>query len=372
MKIALDIRPMLETRRAGVSLYTAELVRALIACRAFDHVLFLNAFGRAVPADVPKEAPDVRHAFSRYPNRMLNASISLFGTPTIEELCGGADAVYLPNLNFAATGKPYAVTVHDLSFIRYPKYFSAKQRAWHAAVRPSRLLERAAKVIAVSSHTKIDITETFGIPAERIDVVSPAAGPQYRRTDDAAIMEIRAKHGIGRRPFILYLGTLEPRKNVRRLIEAYGRIDADADLVIAGGRGWLDADVFAAAGASSKRERIRFLGYVDEADKPALYSAASVFAYPSHYEGFGMPPLEAMACGTPVIASHASSLPEVVGDAGLLIDPHDFTALVDGLTAMLTDMRLRDAFRDAGPQRAARFSWENSAERLEQTLKSLT
>jgi glycosyltransferase involved in cell wall biosynthesis len=371
MKLAIDIRPMLESRRAGVSLYTANLVRALIDRHAFDHVLFLNALGRSIPADVPAASSDVRHAFSRYPNKLLNAAISFLGRPTIESLCGDVDAVYLPNLSFAATERPYAVTVHDLSFVRYPRYFSAKQRAWHAAIHPARLLARASRVIAVSSHTKTDITETFGVPSERIDVISPAVGPEFRRSDDAAIAEIRAKYGIGRRPFILYLGTLEPRKNVRRLIEAYGRIDADADLVIAGGRGWLDGDVFDAAASSPKRDRIRFLGYVDEQDKPALYSAASVFAYPSHYEGFGMPPLEAMACGTPVLASHASSLPEVVGDAGLLVDPHDLTALVDGLEAILTDARLRDAFRDAGPERATRFTWQQSAERLERTLRSL-
>lgn len=371
MNVLIDIRPMLEQRRAGVSLYTANLVRALIARDAFTHTLFLNALGRRIPDDVPPETGGVRHAFTRYPNKLLNFSMSAFGAPTLESLCGGADAVYLPNLNFAATKKPYAVTVHDLSFIRYPRCFSAKQRAWHAAVRPERLVAKAAKVIAVSEHTKIDVTETFGVDPDRIDVVSPAVGPEYVRASNAAIADVRAKHGLGDAPFILYLGTLEPRKNVRRLIDAYGRADVDADLVIAGGRGWLDDDVFRAATRSPKRAGIRFLGYVDEADKPALYSAAELFTYPSHYEGFGMPPLEAMACGTPVLASHASSLPEVVGDAGLLVDPHDLTAMTNGIRAMMADARLREDFRSAGPERAKRFTWEKSAERLERTLKGL-
>lgn len=370
MRIAIDIRPMLERRRAGVSLYTANLVRTLVGRGAHEYALFCNAFGKRVPDDVPAESNRVFHRFTRYPNKLLNAAFAFTGRPYIEDLVGPADGIYLPNLNFAATRMPYAVTVHDLSFIRYRRFFSLRQRAWHAAVRPARLILGASRVIAVSDHTRRDIMEMFGLPEDRIAVVHPAAGPEFSAASGDDIAAVRRKHGLDS-PFLLYLGTLEPRKNVARLIEAYGAASVDADLVIAGGAGWLHKEIFESAGRSPKKDRIRFLGYVDDADKPGLYSAAEAFLYPSHYEGFGMPPLEAMACGTPVVASHASSLPEVVGDAGLLVDPYDVTEIAGAIEAVMTDGPLRERFRREGPRRAAAFTWDRSAERLERVLTEM-
>ncbi len=373
MRIALDIRPMLETRRSGVANYTARLLRALLARPAppgRSYVLFGNAFGRELPDDLPAPGRGVEHRFSRYPNRLLNAAMAFAGRPRIEDLTGGADAVYLPNLNFAATERPLVVTVHDLSFERYPRFFSAKQRLWHGLVRPRRLLRRAAFTVAVSRHTKADLVETYGVDPERVAVITPAAGPEFAPAGPGEIGRVRARYGLPRE-FFLYLGTLEPRKNVGGLIAAFEKIGGSAGLVIAGGQGWLYREIFDRAKRSPAADRIKFLDYVDAADQPALYSAAAALVYPSFYEGFGMPPLEAMACGTPVVASQAASLGEVVGDAGLLVDPYDSAEIADAMKAVLEEPGLARTLRARGLARAALFSWTKSAERLDGLFRRL-
>ncbi len=368
MRVIVDIRPLLEPKRSGVGTYTAEIAKALVRRGAHDYALFANGRTR-VPEDVPPPSPRVTHRFSRYPNRLLNAAFAFLGAPAIERLAGPADVVYLPNLNFAATRLPLVVTVHDLSFVRFPKFFSSKQRLWHAAVGTASLIRRARMVVAVSEHTRRDVIETFGVPEDAVAVAGPGVGPAYGPRPDDEKARVRAKYRLGR-PFFLFLGAIEPRKNIVGLIDAYERVDADLDLVIAGGKGWLYEDVFRRAAKSPKRDRIRFVGYVDETDKPALYSAAEALVYPSYYEGFGMPPLEAMACGTPVVASHVSSLGEVVGDAGLLVDPEDAEDIASAMRAVTGDRRLAAELRARGAERARRYTWDASAATLERIFSA--
>ncbi|MEY4745225.1 MAG: hypothetical protein RL272_1170 [Candidatus Parcubacteria bacterium] len=367
MRVIADIRPLMEPRRSGVGTYAAEIVKALARRGAHEYALFANGRTAAVPSDVPRPSARVSHRFSRYPNRLLNASFAFLGAPTIERLAGPADVLYMPNLNFAATRLPTIVTVHDLSFVRYPQFFSAKQRLWHAAVGTASLLRRARTVVAVSKHTKADVIETFGIAEDSIVVAGPGVGPAFVPQPDAEKERVRKKLGLSR-PFFLFLGAIEPRKNITGLIEAYERVDAGLDLVIAGGKGWLYEDIFRRAADSPKRGRIKFIGYVDGADKPALYAAAAALVYPSFYEGFGMPPLEAMAVGTPVVASRVSSLGEVVGDAGLLVDPRDSEDIASAMTAVMADPRLAAELGRRGRERASAHTWERSAEILERTF----
>lgn len=371
MRFLLDIRPLLEPRRSGVGNYTAGLLGALLSRPKrpdLDYVLWANAFRRTPPTDLPQNA---EMKLTGWPNKLLNAVMSLTGRPALENLTGGADALYLPNLNFLATAKPYAVTIHDLSFVRYPHFFSPKQRLWHAAIRPRRLLRRATAVIAVSEHTKNDIVETYGIAPEKIVVITPAANHDCRPVAAAETAGIQAKYGL-KPPYFLCVGTVEPRKNLQAAIRAFANLDdRRAQLVIVGGDGYQAAAVRAAAHGSPATDRIRFLDHVVAADLPALYTGAVGLVYPSFYEGFGMPPLEAMACGTPVIASQVSSLSEVVGDAGLLIDPHRDADITDAMSALLRDPKLRATLSGRGLERAKRYSWEKSAERLERLLSSL-
>jgi len=373
MRVILDIRPMLEEKRSGVANYTARLLRALLdrpPVAGRDYALFCNAYGRTLPADLPAAAPHVERHFSRYPNRLLNAAFAFAGRPLLEGLCAGADAIYLPNLNFVATAKPLVATVHDLSFERYPRFFSAKQRLWHRLIRPRSLLRRAAFTVAVSEHTKTDLVESYGLDPDRIAVINPGVGPEFAPAGEAEKEQVRRKYGLDGEYF-LYLGTIEPRKNVGGLIDAFDRLGGKTRLVIAGSRGWLCRDIFRQAARSPAAERIRFLDRVADGDQPALYSAAAALVYPSFYEGFGMPPLEAMACGTPVIVGHASSLGEVAGDAGLMVDPYDVGEIADAMKAVLEEPGLGRLLGGRGRQRAARFTWEESAARLDRLFARL-
>ncbi len=370
MRIAIDIRPLLERNRAGVPTYTAEMTRALAISGEHEYALFLNAAGLTVPADIPSVSSRVSHHFSRYPNRLLNSGFAFLRAPKLEQLVGDVDAVYLPNLNFVATKKPTVVTVHDLSFVRYPRFFTPKQRLWHALVGAKKTLAGAAAIVAVSEHTKCDIIETFGISETRIHTVSPGVDARYAPQSQEEIERVRAKYSLPEK-FFLYLGALEPRKNINAIIAAHEQACTDADFVIAGGKGWLYEKIFSRAAASKKRDRIRFIGYVDEVDKPGLYAAALSFVYPSFYEGFGMPPAEAMAVGTPVIASHATSLAEIVGDAGLLVDPYDHSELAAAMDAIAEQPTLAAHLRTKGFERAKKFTWESSAKKLADIFSSL-
>lgn len=260
---------------------------------------------------------------------------------------------------------PTVVTIHDLSFMRYPQAFPATQRLYlHSQVRRS--ARHARQVIAVSQATKDDVVALFGVPPERVTVVYNGVDAVFSPASPDTIDAFRRERGLPQR-FILHLGTLEPRKNLARLVEAFARtrqqlpqVD-DLKLVLAGGKGWDYDDIFAAVERLGLREQVLFTGYVPDADLPWFYRAATVFAYPSLLEGFGLPVLEAMACGTPVITSSVSSLPEVAGDAALLVDPGSVEALAAALIRVLGDAALADEMRRKGLQQAGRFSWQRTA-----------
>ena len=252
------------------------------------------------------------------------------------------------------------VTIHDLSYMRYPKTFPPQLRDYLTTTVP-RSVERADHILTDSEWTRKDVIELLGITPKR--VTSLHLGVSGTFTAEAASGEremLAVKYGIAPGPYILAVGTVQPRKNYERLIEAADRVreSVDVTLVIAGRAGWLSDPVVEAVKA---RPHVQLLGFVDDGDLPALYRQAQVLAYPSLYEGFGLPPLEAMACGAPVVASSESSVPEAVGDAGLLHDPLDTDALADALRRALTDDALRTDLRQRGLARAAEFSWTRTA-----------
>ncbi len=270
---------------------------------------------------------------------------------------------------------PTVVTVHDISFEHYPEFFSPRDLLILKTLVPLSA-RRAAHVLTVSQHAKREIIERYNLPPDKITVTYEAAGEQFQPVaDPASLQAVRAKYGIPDGPFVLALGNLQPRKNIGRLVEAFAMVarkvisqrndfsqsDVISKLVIAGKAQWRESEVYTAVQQAGLEGRVVFPGYVDDADLPALYSAAAVFVYPSLYEGFGLPPLEAMACGAPVISSNAASLPEVVGDAALLIDPTDTAALAQALYDGLTQPDLQADLRQRGLRRAAQFSWERCA-----------
>jgi glycosyltransferase involved in cell wall biosynthesis len=258
------------------------------------------------------------------------------------------------------------VTVHDIAYALFPHTFSPRDRLLLSIAVPLSM-RRAQRVITVSDAARRDILRHYRVAAEKVVAIPNAVEDHFRPAPDQdAWARVRARYGLPDR-YILAVGNLQPRKNLRRLIEAFAALRAasriDQRLVLVGKGLWRESDVFGAIKAHGLEEEVIATGYVPDADLPVLYRAADVFVYPSLYEGFGLPPLEAMACGTPVITSNDSSLPEVVGDAALLIEPTDVGDLATALARLLGDAALRGRLVAAGLARAARFSWEETARR---------
>jgi len=255
---------------------------------------------------------------------------------------------------------PFMVTVHDLSFLLYPHSFRALNR-YYLQLFTRLSVRQARRVIAVSESTKRDLGRYYRLSPANIDVVYNGVDDRFRPLPAGQVADFRARHGLPQR-FILFVGTLEPRKNVAHLIQAYARLPTGRPpLLLIGGKGWLYQEVLAAVERLHLSDQVRFVGYVPAGELPWWYNAAELFVYPSLYEGFGLPPLEAMACGTPVIASNASSLPEVIGRAGILVNPTDGEGLTKAMEQVLASQELREEMRAAGLAQARRFSWQQAA-----------
>lgn len=265
------------------------------------------------------------------------------------------------------------VTVHDLSFLLLPQAFSAANRLYLSAF--TRLsVRRADIVLTVSENTRRDVIRLLGARPERVRVAYNGVEEVFRPLPAEQVEEFRRRRGLAER-FILFLGTLEPRKNVARLVEAYARLRQAGfphQLVIGGGRGWLYEEIFALVQRLGVEKEVLFPGFIPLEEEPLWYNAAEVFAYPSLYEGFGLPPLEAMACGVPVVASSTSSLPEVVGEAAILVDPYSLDDLTAALKRVLSDEALRHELSGRGLARARQFSWDQTARMAAEVYRELS
>lgn len=381
MKIGIDIRCLIGGKRTGVEEYTIELLEHLFAGdRENEYVLFWNAWKLPkCPRNWERRFSNVRLVSSRIPNKLLNISLWYFGFPKLDRLLGGVDVFFLPNLNFAAFSSQVKVvlTAHDASFFLSPETFSWKRRLWHALVNFRRLARRANRILAVSESTRDDIVRFCGVPSKKITVVPSGVSDRFCRMNrnDSALIDVQLRYRLPYR-FILTLGTIEPRKNLRTLILAFDRLVRDGEagdfhLVIAGSAGWNESPIFDSIRRLPSRSRIRFLGFVGDREKPALYNLSSVFVFPSIYEGFGFPPLEAIACGVPTIASDTASLPEMVGENAILVDPLRPDELTSALRELLRDRTLRENLSKSGEDVARRFSWKETARKTIQAFREM-
>lgn len=365
MRIGLDAIP-LAAAKTGIGHYTDALSTWLARTHP-DHEYELMS-----PFDFSVDRGNGHHSELSYPpnlNKRFTPVRSIFrkwwlvGLPSLLQL-SPVDVFHGTNYCVPLWAPcPTVVTVHDLSLFT--------QAATHEDANVERgrrrmpiMARRASGVIAPSEWTRKEIIEYLGVREDRIRVIFEAARESMRPLTADQAAPVLERHSIDF-PYILFVGTIEPRKNLQTLIAAYDELlrtsTEKPHLVICGGRGWLDSDVFKRVEELHIRDMIHFTGYVDDDDLPALYSSALVFVYPSLYEGFGLPPLEAMACGTPVITSNSSSLPEVVGKAGLTFDPRDVKLLARNLSNVLTDVSLRGHMRISGIEQAQRFSWARAA-----------
>ncbi|MFQ6057444.1 MAG: glycosyltransferase family 4 protein [Anaerolineae bacterium] len=390
MRIGIDYTPAVQ-QRAGIGRYTRCLVDALAELdRENEYVLFAGTRGGGpVRRDWP---PNFRLRTVPLTDRHLAILWHRLRLPLpVDLLTGPVDLFHSPDFTLPPLWQGKAiVTIHDLSFLRYPQGAEPNLRAYLERVVP-RAVARADLVLADSQSTKKDLIELLGVESDRIEVVYPGVEARFRPLDDEDLLaRVRARYGLDA-PFILSVGTLEPRKNFVRLIEAYALLRERAAiphrLVIAGGKGWLYEGIFARVEELGLEDDVRFLGFVPDEDLPALYNLADLFVFPSLYEGFGLPPLEAMACGTPVVTSNVSSLPEVVvtsahagpeygraqrqasvsarqGEAGLMVEATDVEGLAEAMERALGDRTWREEAVQRGLAQAGKFTWRAAAEKL--------
>jgi len=366
MHVAINAHLLAHTRsfrRAGVSHYIEQV---LIHLGYLDQT---NQYSVYTTRGIDQQALGLPPNFRVLPSRLptINPRVRIPWEQLLAPLLlrqNGADLFHgVLNVLPLACPVPGVVTVHDLAFIRFPQTFRAYNRTYlDFATRMS--VRRAVQILAVSEHTKRELVGLLGVPAERVVVTPNAVRAHFRPPEPATLAAFRASKGLPER-FVLYVGTLEPRKNLTTLLSAYAEIARrhDVPLLVGGGKGWLYDAVFQRLEELGLRERVHFVGYIEEEELPLWYAAATVFVFPSIYEGFGMPPLEALACGTPVITSNSSSLPEVVGDAGLMVAPTDASAFATALDQVLSDAALHDDLRTRGLVRAQAFAWRTTAER---------
>jgi len=363
MRLAVEVSTC-SAERTGIGYYTEHFVDALLATRAPGDEVVLISNGKPAPELYERWRDQLRIGgvpvraiwMQRDVNRLLADN--------------GADFALFPNylapINVVC---PFANVVHDLAIIRMPEFFNFGKLALQRPLLPL-VVRRAAAVATVSQASARDIIELLGVPEHRILMLPGAPHPACRVPPESEIARVRAQYGLHRR-YIVSVGTLEPRKNLPTLLRAFDRLrartgtpTADLDLVVIGGRGWRDRELRAELATRLASGRLHTLGYVPETDLVALYGGAEVLAYPSHFEGFGLPVVEAMACGTPVVTTDVPALREVSGGAAVLVPLGDEAALAEAVAAFVGDAEKRAAARVRGLARAAMFSWEGSAERL--------
>ena len=374
MRIVIDARPALDSRRTGVGRYTRQLIRHLPFADPSSEIVawYLHAKGLFRHHRFFDDgAANFTERASRFPARVFEPVASRATVPKVEWLTGPFDAVIGTNFLPPATSSDGAVlVVHDLAFERFPETAPQIDPRWRR--RFDRWLKRCSAVIVPSVSTRDDLLSMHRLPEARVHVVHHGIEPFATPSADAIAKTKRRFHIDG--PHALFLGGIEPRKNLGALVEAFSRVPTDAWLVIAGGpTRWIpQAEVrlreTVAALPSGVRERIVLTGYVTDEHANALMAGAELLAYPSLYEGFGFPVLEAMSAGVPVLTSDASSLPEVAGDAAVLVDPHDTDAIAEGLRRLLEDDQLRSRVRAAGLERVRSFTWPETARRTVEVL----
>lgn len=362
MRICVDASPAVH-HRAGLGRYTQELTSALLAIRTEDeYIVFYN---RPAQAQVDPPLDRLPHLTISWPDKPWRMSVLLAHLARIpqDRLFPDVDLFHATDHLLPRLSRVKSVfTLHDLAFRFYPETHTSLNR-WFLTLMMSRFLRAADQVVADSECTKRDAVHLYRLDEAKIKVIYGGVNPRFRPADPQEIEAVRARYGLPE-CLILSVGTIEPRKNLTSLVDAYRALrhrGAEFKLVIVGKKGWLYQSFFRRLRELGLEDEVIFPGFMPDEDLPALYSAADLFVFPSLYEGFGLPVLEAMACGVPVITSNTSSLPEVAGEAALLVDPNSVEELTSAMRSVLESKQLRDELRAKGPKQAAKFSWESAA-----------
>jgi len=357
MKIGINGIPLTK-RLTGVGFYTYNLLLNL--AKLFpetEYDLFLPR--RSL---VPLNLPNLKPIFCPFVKGIIWEQTRL----SHECRRRGVDLLHCTNYIVPIISQtPIVLTIHDLAVLRYPQTHPWKRRFKHQLLL-RRSIEKAKLIIAVSRFTAQEISSIFHFPGERVKVVYEGVSPFFFPwKDEDRLNQIRKRYNLPSK-FILYVGTLEPRKNISSLLLAFEMLKSQRKfphkLVITGDKGWIYGEIIKTWKRMEIKREVIFTGYIPIADLPGLYGLAQLFVYPSIYEGFGLPPLEAMACGTPVVVSNGSSLPEVVGEAGIIVDPKRPESICQGMERVLGNSSLQSQLRDKGLKRVKEFTWEKTAQ----------
>lgn len=377
MRILIDVRLLSRGGSSGIEEYTKLLVSHLLELGNPKHTfeLFYNGW-KKVP--LPKEwlnNDQVVISEWRWPNKLFDLSSRFFGRPKID-LHLNPNVIFSPHFNILSHSSyiPRVMTIHDLSFLHHPYFFSFRHRLWHSLQDVKKQVARSKFIITDSDFTKSDLIDTFRVHEDKIKRIYPGIDPRFKKIMPDE--EILKKYNI-KRPYILSLGTLEPRKNTLGVIEAFEIIKSnskrykDLSLVVAGYPGWLFDEITKAISRSTYASSIHLIGGVGSADRVHIYNAAEVFVYPSFFEGFGFPPLEAQACGVPTVTSNRTSLPEILGDSAVLVDPWRVGDLACAILEILNSTSWSRHLIDAGFKNIKRFSWVTAARNTLHILESI-
>jgi glycosyltransferase involved in cell wall biosynthesis len=365
MIIGIDMRMLSSRHRSGVEEYAEQIISRLAHLAPNDQFkLFFSSFRNYPPKFSWLNLPNVRVYHYHIPNRLLFICARFFNWPKLDVLMNGADVFFSPHFFLAPLSENCrrVTTFHDLSYKRFPEFFTLNQRLWHRFMRPTLSARFSDRIIAVSGSTKADLVEYYHVDPANISVIYNSAS--LTRPTDAELETFKRNRQLPAR-FIFSIGTLEPRKNTDGIIRAFNILKSrpgfeDVQLVFGGNKGWECENVFKELEQSPYSKDIRYLGYIS--DNPAYYySLASVFVYPSFFEGFGLPVIDAMACGAPVITSTTSSMPEITGNAALLVDPYNISAIASAMETILNNPKLADSLRVKGLGQSRYFNWDKAA-----------
>lgn len=386
MNIGIDINSLLSSSRTGVAEYTFELLHALFTLdKKNQYFLFSNSFRTNIDDEMWSQK-NVHFIHTRVPNKLFHLFLQITGKPTLDTLLvkkyekknkvtiGHLDAFFSPNIGFTSLSKKCKkiLTVHDLSFELFPQCFSLKMRLWHRLLRPKKQCERAEIILVPSENTKNDLRDIYLIDEKKIHVLPLGLSnifssfenfdENYRQKQFTLLKE---KYNLPEK-FVFFLGTLEPRKNIEAALQAFEIFQKTKEgegmhLVIAGASGWKNAKL---RKILQKNPSVHSIGYILSEEKPFLYRMSQLFVYPSLYEGFGLPVLEAMASGVPVITSNRSSLPEITRGAAYLVDPRNVQEIVLGMQRLIATESLRKTYIEKGQEQSKHFSWEDSAQKF--------
>jgi len=372
MNIAIDCRVLIQGKYSGVEWYAIHLMESLFEIdQKNQYFLWYNQM-REEPEDLPSfDFSNVKKVFSFYPKKIIALSGVLFNYPKIDErvMPEKIDIFFTPFFHILpiSSSCKKVTTIHDLSFEYYPEFFKLKNKIFHK-LAPRKEANTPEYIITDSESSRNDLISLYKVPKDKTTVIYPACGKEFKPiTSKKKLAKVRDRYDLPEK-FILQLGNIEPRKNHLATIHAFEKLkkeyNKDVRLVIAGKKAWRFRQVEKALFQPDSKDDIILTGYIDEKDKPALLSLAEVFVYPSFYEGFGIPVLEALACGTPVVASNNSSLSEVIGNAGFMVDAYKISELTLAIKELLEDKDLRKTLIERGFKQASKFSWKEGARQL--------